>query len=299
MALAPPAHRARNRGRSIAAEPMNAELTFANDAALKDVGVLAHKAVAMDASALMRFRSRELPVAAVGAPSDNSAESAAAPVPTAQFTQVWVKTPFGPLASRTVELTTNPDDVIVTAAEMKEVARRAFAQARGSSADPGESLTSVTSLPYRLSAQPAVQWPGFLPVLQDWTVVDYVPASAFRTLERQARTVATESSGPMGLPTSLLNQNVLSVSATESATSHDAAASPTGLGDKGQQQLRPRSVEITMRDVFALCAMGFIPEEPEVKEPVRVSVKGRWRRLDGRFGSVFTMENLGVLPLLN
>ena len=52
-----------------------------------------------------------------------------------------------------------------------------------------------------------------------------------------------------------------------------------------------------MREVFALCAMGFIPSTPSAHEPVRVSVKGRWRRLDGRFGSVYASEGLGVLPL--
>nr|WP_240393868.1 hypothetical protein [Corynebacterium lactis] len=262
-------------GSGIFGRTNSVELTFDTSAALKNLGVLAHKALAIDDGALMRFRTRD-----IEAPGQES---------TTVLSQVWVKTPFGPLATRTLPLTANPDDVIVSASDVKEIAVRAFAQAK-SSDDAEADQAPVTALPYRIPAQSSAGWPGFLPVLDGWEVVDYVPATAFRTLEKQARAVATESSGPLGLPTSLLDQKVLSVTGAGVGAVAGAGAAAA--------QASASEVDVTMRDVFALCSMGFIPESPDEREPVRVSAKGRWHRLDGRFGSVFTMESFGVLPIV-
>lgn len=278
-----------------------AELTFGTPDALKNLGVLAHKAYALDESTLLRIRARKT---TTGTTVGTSSSSAPATAPA--MSQVWVKTPIGPLAMRTIALHALPDDIIVTAAEIKGIAVRAFAQAK-TAEDAEEKEASLTALPYRVHAQAASSWPGFLPVPEGWQVVDYVPATAFRTLEKQGRAVAVESSGPMGMPPSLLDQKVLTVSggtgeaatgtSTDTAT---AAGEATGGTGEGQSQETSKSVvDVTMRDVFALCAMGFIPEQPDEKEPVRVSAKGRWHRLDGRFGSIFTLESFGVLPLLN
>lgn len=270
-----------------------AELTFGTPDALKNLGVLAHKAYALDENTLLRIRARK-----TSAGISSSSELTAAPA----MSQVWVKTPIGPLAMRTIALHALPDDIIVTAAEIKDIAVRAFAQAK-SSDDAEDKEASLTALPYRVHAQSASSWPGFLPVPEGWQVVDYVPATAFRTLEKQGRAVAVESSGPMGMPPSLLDQKVLTVSGdTSDAATGTATASGEAAVHTGEGQTRETSasvVDVTMRDVFALCAMGFIPEQPDEKEPVRVSTKGRWHRLDGRFGSIFTLESFGVLPLLN
>lgn len=270
-----------------------AELTFGTPDALKNLGVLAHKAYALDENTLLRIRARK-----TAAGTSSSSQPTAAPA----MSQVWVKTPIGPLAMRTIALHALPDDIIVTAAEIKDIAVRAFAQAK-SSDDAEDKEASLTALPYRVHAQSASSWPGFLPVPEGWQVVDYVPATAFRTLEKQGRAVAVESSGPMGMPPSLLDQKVLTVSGdTSDAATGTATASGEAAVDSGEGQTRETSasvVDVTMRDVFALCAMGFIPEQPDEKEPVRVSTKGRWHRLDGRFGSIFTLESFGVLPLLN
>lgn len=270
-----------------------AELTFGTPDALKNLGVLAHKAYALDENTLLRIRARK-----TAAGTSSSSQPTAAPA----MSQVWVKTPIGPLAMRTIALHALPDDIIVTAAEIKDIAVRAFAQAK-SSDDAEDKEASLTALPYRVHAQSASSWPGFLPVPEGWQVVDYVPATAFRTLEKQGRAVAVESSGPMGMPPSLLDQKVLTVSGdTSDAATGTAAASGEAAVHTGEGQTRETSasvVDVTMRDVFALCAMGFIPEQPDEKEPVRVSTKGRWHRLDGRFGSIFTLESFGVLPLLN
>lgn len=278
-----------------------AELTFGTPDALKNLGVLAHKAYALDENTLLRIRARKTASSTsstTAAGISSSSEPTAAPA----MSQVWAKTPIGPLAMRTIALHALPDDIIVTAAEIKDIAVRAFAQAK-SSDDAEDKEASLTALPYRVHAQSASSWPGFLPVPEGWQVVDYVPATAFRTLEKQGRAVAVESSGPMGMPPSLLDQKVLTVSggtsdaATGTATASGEAAVHTG---EGQSQETSKSVvDVTMRDVFALCAMGFIPEQADEKEPVRVSTKGRWHRLDGRFGSIFTLESFGVLPLLN
>ena len=272
-----------------------AELTFGTPDALKNLGVLAHKAYALDENTLLRIRARKTTTAAG---ISSSSEPTAAPA----MSQVWVKTPIGPLAMRTIALHALPDDIIVTAAEIKDIAVRAFAQAK-SSDDAEDKEASLTALPYRVHAQSASSWPGFLPVPEGWQVVDYVPATAFRTLEKQGRAVAVESSGPMGMPPSLLDQKVLTVSGgTSDAATGTATASGEAAVHTGEGQTRETSasvVDVTMRDVFALCAMGFIPEQPDEKEPVRVSTKGRWHRLDGRFGSIFTLESFGVLPLLN
>lgn len=270
-----------------------AELTFGTPDALKNLGVLAHKAYALDENTLLRIRARK-----TAAGISSSSQPTAAPA----MSQVWVKTPIGPLAMRTIALHALPDDIIVTAAEIKDIAVRAFAQAK-SSDDAEDKEASLTALPYRVHAQSASSWPGFLPVPEGWQVVDYVPATAFRTLEKQGRAVAVESSGPMGMPPSLLDQKVLTVSGdTSDAATGTATASGEATVDSGEGQSQETSksvVDVTMRDVFALCAMGFIPEQPDEKEPVRVSTKGRWHRLDGRFGSIFTLESFGVLPLLN
>lgn len=272
-----------------------AELTFGTPDALKNLGVLAHKAYALDENTLLRIRARKTTTAAG---ISSSSEPTAAPA----MSQVWVKTPIGPLAMRTIALHALPDDIIVTAAEIKDIAVRAFAQAKSSDDAEGKEA-SLTALPYRVHAQSASSWPGFLPVPEGWQVVDYVPATAFRTLEKQGRAVAVESSGPMGMPPSLLDQKVLTVSGdTSDAATGTATASGEATVDSGEGQSQETSksvVDVTMRDVFALCAMGFIPEQPDEKEPVRVSTKGRWHRLDGRFGSIFTLESFGVLPLLN
>lgn len=278
-----------------------AELTFGTPDALKNLGVLAHKAYALDENTLLRIRARKTTsstssITAAGISS--SSQPTAAPA----MSQVWVKTPIGPLAMRTIALHALPDDIIVTAAEIKDIAVRAFAQAK-TAEDEEDKEASLTALPYRVHAQSASSWPGFLPVPEGWQVVDYVPATAFRTLEKQGRAVAVESSGPMGMPPSLLDQKVLTVSGdTSDAATGTATASGEATVDSGEGQSQETSksvVDVTMRDVFALCAMGFIPEQPDEKEPVRVSTKGRWHRLDGRFGSIFTLESFGVLPLLN
>ncbi|MFD5868140.1 hypothetical protein ACFWGD_05930 [Corynebacterium sp. NPDC060344] len=224
-------------------------------AALTNLGVLARKAEAMDPQALLRIRAT-----APGSPDDPVAASRPAGI-----ARVWATTPFGPMACRTMAITPGRDDMIVRA----DAVSAATGDARSV-----PQLDAAVPMTLGCGAAADASWPGRLPVDGGWSVLDAVPAAVFRELEAQARGVAKEESGPLGLPTSLLDQKVLTVRSSGS-----------------------ESAEISMREVFALCTMGFIPVEPAANEPVRVSVKGRWRRLDGRFGSVYASEGFGVLPI--
>lgn len=267
-------------------------------AALTNLGVLARKAVALDAQALIRVRA--LPA---GSPDDLVAASRPAGV-----ARVWATTPFGPVACRTMAISPGRggrDDVVVRADAVSAVTGDARSVPQ---------IDAAVPMTLECGAAADSSWPGSVPVDGGWTVVDAVPAGVFRDLETQARGVAKEESGPQGLPTSLLDQKVLTVrgarladtSGNEGGLTAAAAGRERGATAAAGREVGPTAAagcevgpvaEISMREVFALCAMGFIPVKPSTDEPVRVSVKGRWRRLDGRFGSVYASEGLGVLPL--
>ena len=267
-------------------------------AALTNLGVLARKAVALDAQALIRVRA--LPA---GSPDDLVAASRPAGV-----ARVWATTPFGPVACRTMAISPGRggrDDVVVRADAVSAVTGDARSVPQ---------IDAAVPMTLECGAAADSSWPGSVPVDGGWTVVDAVPAGVFRDLETQARGVAKEESGPQGLPTSLLDQKVLTVrgarladtSGNEGGLTAGAAGRERGATAAAGREVGPTAAagrevgpvaEISMREVFALCAMGFIPVKPSTDEPVRVSVKGRWRRLDGRFGSVYASEGLGVLPL--
>ena len=92
-------------------------------------------------------------------------------------------------------------------------------------------------------------------------------------LARRGAEVAKDNAGPQGPPRSLLDQQVLEVSATLEPGAQDSRDSPIG---------------IPMRAVFALTTMGFVPESPPggAVEIVRVRATQSWLRLDARYGSV-------------
>jgi hypothetical protein len=85
-------------------------------------------------------------------------------------------------------------------------------------------------------------------------------------LAQRGSQLAKEHGSSQGPPVSLLDQEVIRVSA----------------GDN--------SVGVPMRCVFALTAMGFLPPEADAVdsgEIVRVRVLRAWLRIDARFGSVY------------
>lgn len=115
---------------------------------------------------------------------------------------------------------------------------------------------------------------GALPPISGFQLLDEIPANVVYTLHTQGRDLAKQFSGPLGPPASLLDQTVLSV---------------TG----GQT-----SVEIPMRMIFAMHALGLIPtvDAPlEIPRYLRVSAAGRWVRIDAPFGSVYYAQALNLL----
>ena len=162
----------------------------------------------------------------------------------------WASTPFDVLATRTVHGRLDPPDVTVSANALLT----ALAVEKAATVDPG-----VGGL-----------WPGDLPPDTGWSPVDVVPAAEIDALTERGLAVARENAGPLGPPTSLLDQNVLTVS---------APAGPT--------------VKVPLRCLFALSGMGFVGGDGDV----RVSATGGWLRLDAHYGAVVRRRTL-TLPLL-
>ena len=116
-------------------------------------------------------------------------------------------------------------------------------------------------------------WRGVLPPENGFTHLDDVPAVVLIDLARRGSELARAQGGAHGPPASLLDQDVLQVS------SGDVTAG------------------VPMRCVFALTAMGFVPEAPTPEEIVRVRVLPAWLRIDARFGSVFRRRGDPALVL--
>jgi hypothetical protein len=109
-------------------------------------------------------------------------------------------------------------------------------------------------------------WRGVLPPDAGFTHLDDVPARLVLDLAQRGAQLAKEHGSAHGPPVSLLDQEVVRVSSADV------------------------SMGVPMRCVFALTAMGFLPQSPEavdVDEMVRVRVLPAWLRVDARFGSVY------------
>jgi len=128
--------------------------------------------------------------------------------------------------------------------------------------DPGFSMDSA--------------WRGALPPESGFTHLDDVPARVLLDLAERGTRLAKEHSSSHGPPVSLLDQEVIRVSS----------------GDE--------SVGLPMRCVFALTAMGFLPQQPDAiadDEIIRVRVMPTWLRVDARFGSVYRRRGDPALVL--
>ena len=166
---------------------------------------------------------------------------------------VWASTPFDVLATRTVPGNLEPGDVTTFATALLT----ALSVDRAETVDPG-----IGGL-----------WQGLLPPEEGWAVVDTVPAAELEGLTERGLVLAREHAGPLGPPTSLLDQTVLTVS---------GSAGPP--------------VRIPLRCLFALSGMGFVGAG-EAAEIVRVSATSSWMRLDARYGAV-VRRRVTALPLL-
>ncbi|OBF48994.1 hypothetical protein A5756_24315 [Mycobacterium sp. 852002-53434_SCH5985345] len=109
-------------------------------------------------------------------------------------------------------------------------------------------------------------WRGALPPDAGFTHLEDIPARVMLDLAQRGAQLAKEHGSSHGPPVSLLDQEVIQVSSSDA------------------------SVGLPMRCVFALTAMGFLPQSPDAvgaNEMIRVRILPTWLRIDARFGSVY------------
>jgi hypothetical protein len=119
-------------------------------------------------------------------------------------------------------------------------------------------------------------WRGALPPDSGFAHLDDVPARLMLDLAQRGAQLAKEHGSAQGPPVSLLDQEVIQVSSAGG------------------------SVGVPMRCVFALTAMGFLPQSADAvdaDEIVRVRVLPAWLRIDARFGSVYRRRGDPALVL--
>jgi len=119
-------------------------------------------------------------------------------------------------------------------------------------------------------------WRGALPPDSGFAHLDDVPARLMLDLAQRGAQLAKEHGSAQGPPVSLLDQEVIRVSSADA------------------------SVGVPMRCVFALTAMGFLPQSAEAvdaDEIVRVRTLPAWLRIDARFGSVYRRRGDPALVL--
>jgi hypothetical protein len=170
----------------------------------------------------------------------------------------WVATGFDVLASRVVSGRVRPGDLSAGA----DALSAGLSASQGGYVDTGMPMDSA--------------WRGGLPPETGFVHVDDVPARVMLDLAQQGTALAREHGGAHGPPSSLLDQDVVVVSADE------------------------LTVGIPMRCVFALTAMGFLPPSGEALsagEIVRVRAHAAWLRVDARFGSVYRRRGAPALVL--
>jgi hypothetical protein len=198
-----------------------------NAAHRDDLSAFVERAQRLDDAAVIRFRER----------------------PDTGQIVAWVATGFDVLASRVVGGRVRPDDLCAGADTLTGAL---LAMDPAGFIEPGFSMDSA--------------WRGVLPPDSGFVHLDDVPARAILDLVDQGAALAKEHGSAHGPPASLLDQEVLAVSA----------------GDV--------SVGIPMRCVFALTAMGFLPQTADAlpaDEIVRVRMHPAWLRVDARFGTVY------------
>lgn len=126
---------------------------------------------------------------------------------------------------------------------------------------------------------PVTRWTprgGWLPPESGFTYLDDVPARVMLDLAHRGARLAKEHGSSAGPPVSLLDQEVIQVSSADVV------------------------VGLPMRCVFALTAMGFLPQSAETisaDELIRVRISPAWLRLDARFGSVYRHRGHAALVL--
>ena len=212
---------------------MSRHLTIPDAAQRNDLAAFVERALRLDDAAVIRLRRR----------SDG-------------LVAAWVGTGLEVLAVRAVAGEVSPDDISCGADQLARGLRSAATDGR---VDTGFPMDSA--------------WRGVLPPENGFTHLDDVPAAVLVDLAHRGADLAREQGSAHGPPASLLDQDVLRVSA----------------GDV--------EAGVPMRCVFALTAMGFVPDSPSADEIVRIRVLPAWLRIDARFGSVFRRRGDPALVL--
>jgi len=208
-------------------------ITIADAVQRSDLAAFVERALRLDDAAVIRLRRRGDGLVAA-----------------------WVNTGFDVLAVRVVAGHLGPTDLSCGADQLTRGLRDADASGH---VEPGYAMDSA--------------WRGVLPPDAGFTHLDDVPAAVLVDLARRGVELARDHGSAHGPPASLLDQDVLEVSAGATM------------------------VAVPMRCVFALTAMGFLPESPSAEEIVRVRVLPAWLRIDARFGSVFRRRGDPALVL--
>lgn len=180
---------------------------------------------------------------------------------------VFFTTPFGVTVARRVRGVVSRDGVVIPIAELIEGLKA------------GESTAGVDACELSFFSHDGA-WPGALPPLSAFQLLDEIPAADALRLADEGRALARQFSGPLGPPASLLDQEVIHVSSADGT----------------------RDCAIPMRSIFACTALSFIPPlgadlPASIPRTLRVSVAGRWVRIDAPFGSVYRNEGLPLLSL--
>jgi hypothetical protein len=208
-------------------------ITIADAVQRSDLAAFVERALRLDDAAVIRLRQRGDGLVAA-----------------------WVNTGFDVLAVRVVAGHLGPADLSCGADQLTRGLRDADASGH---VEPGYAMDSA--------------WRGVLPPDTGFSHLDDVPAAVLVDLARRGVELARDHGSAHGPPASLLDQDVLEVSAGATM------------------------VAVPMRCVFALTAMGFVPESPSAEEIVRVRVLPAWLRIDARFGSVFRRRGDPALVL--
>lgn len=161
---------------------------------------------------------------------------------------------------------TTPFDVVVTRRIAGEVSR-------DGAAVPAARLCDVQAGANDLGPAQDAAWPGALPPVDGFELVDNLPVTVVRELADAGQALARQFSGPAGPPKSLLNQTVVQVE---------------GNG---------HTVELPMRMIFACTSLGLIPgfsAPMDIPRHLRVAALGRWIRLDAPFGTVYHSTRLSL-----
>jgi hypothetical protein len=162
--------------------------------------------------------------------------------------EVWGATGFGVLAMRVLPGAVTPDSLVCSAGLALDSLR---ADRFGPDVDAGYSMDSA--------------WRGALPPVDGYRHLEDVPAVELIGLAERGVAVGRSEAGPLGLPPSLLDSAVVTVS---------------GVGEQ---------VVLPLRLAFALSAMGFTADG----DPVRVRASATWIRVDARYGSLYQRREAG------